>query len=266
MKTTTSTRPDPSSLSLKEAQAVFAGQLDSLDPQRAEGLAGLTRARTAKAAMLARDQRRATQKYGADDPRVAALTAQQAINKKLRAEVAYRAALAGIPIPPVNIDGYTFHGNVLDAQRTPQAGLTVALYDPNGAWIRQLGFACTDAQGYFRLDYQQPPSPTPTPTPTPAPAPKSSAAPPKASSAPTPPPSPIDTKGGATQPFTLAPDLSAEIRIFDKQQKLLYRSPDPLHPRLGAVDYRLIILNHEGTCAPPPESKTNIPPTRSTNR
>ncbi len=260
--------PDPNSITLKQAQATFAGQLDTLDPQRAEGLAGLTRARTAKAAMLARDQRRATQKYGADDPRVAALAAQQTINGKLRTEVAYRAALAAIPIPTIETNGYTFHGNVLDAQRAPQAGLTVALYDPKGAWIRQLGFACTDAQGYFRLDYQESPSPNPNPkpTPNPTPAPKSSTPPSKAASAPTPPPSPIDTKGGATQPFTLASDLTAEIRVFDKQQKLLYRSPDQLRPRLGAVDYRLIILNPSGTCAPPPDAKVNVPPARSTNQ
>ena len=251
---TTTTAPD--SISLNEAQTTLAGQLAALDPQRAQGLAGLNRARTAKAAMLARDQRRAAQKYGAADPRVASLAAQQTLNEKLRAEVAYRAALAGIAIPDVNPNGYTFHGHVVDANRQPQAALTVALYDSKGARIPELGYGCTDEQGYFRLDYHEPPPPAPpVPVSAAVPAPSAVAVPPPtspASAASAPAPALGDARGPAAQKSILVPGLAAEIRVFDRQQKLLYRSPDPLNPRLGAVDYRLIILNPGGTCAVPP--------------
>ncbi|MCL5097117.1 MAG: hypothetical protein M1608_06245 [Candidatus Omnitrophica bacterium] len=261
MKATTK---DPSSISLKEAQSTLAGQLATLDPQRAQGLAGLSRARAAKTAMLERDQRRAMQKYGAQDPRVASLAAQQTLNEKLRAEVAYRAALAGTDIPTVNPNGYTFHGHVLDAKRQPQAGLTVALYDPKGVWIRELGYSCTDARGYFRLDYQKgtpstPSQPAPAPATRPAPAAESPS--PKAAAL-SPAPGPTDATSTSSPESVFAAGIAAEIRVFDAQQKLLYRSPDTLHPVLGAVDYRLIILNSDGTCASPPDTKNNIPPGR----
>ena len=81
-------------------------QLEALparaDAARVEGLESLQRLRTAKAAMLAREQARLTAKYGADHPRVQALAQQISVNRLLVAHVGAEAARA--QIAPVDAD------------------------------------------------------------------------------------------------------------------------------------------------------------------
>jgi hypothetical protein len=52
--------------------------------------------------------------------------------------------------------------------------------------------------------------------------------------------------------------------VYDSQQKLLYRDPTSLTPKLGQVDYRLIIHDDSAdACTPPPPSADSPPPVTS---
>ena len=214
MNATNPTIPTP-----QAAQAAFEQQIASLDPQRAQSLAGLSRLRTVKAAMLKRDQLRATQKYGAKDPLVAALQAQQTLNNQLQTEVAYRATLAATAVPVASPQGYIFYGTVLDATRKPQAGLTVGLFDQSGAWIRDLGYGCTDANGAFTLSYQA-----------------------LAETG-------VHVNAGIAM-------TGAQVNVTGPDKKLLYRSTTPLYPKPGTVDYRLIVLSADAVCTLPSPATT----------
>jgi hypothetical protein len=50
--------------------------------------------------------------------------------------------------------GYALHGFVRRPDLTGVPQLTVALYDENGHWIHELGYGCTEEDGYFHMRYQ----------------------------------------------------------------------------------------------------------------
>jgi hypothetical protein len=60
-------------------------------------------------------------------------------------------ARAKTAVPPVGETQWAVHGHVRRADRTPAPDLTVLLVDSAGRWLRALGYACSDAEGYFRL-------------------------------------------------------------------------------------------------------------------
>jgi hypothetical protein len=57
-------------------------------------------------------------------------------------------------VAPAEQGHLVLHGFIRDQQLHGVAKVTVALYDSGGNWIKQLGFAGTSANGYFRLDAQ----------------------------------------------------------------------------------------------------------------
>ena len=122
----------------------------NLDETRAADLDELSQVRSAKFAGLARDRARLVSKLGETDPRVQALDRALALHTE--ALNGYRAESAStLATPPqVNSRSWALYGNVVDATRAPVEGVTVALYR-NEAWDERLGYACTDAQGYFAL-------------------------------------------------------------------------------------------------------------------
>jgi hypothetical protein len=249
------TEKDPQTLRADEAIRQLEALPARADSGRVEGLEALRRLRTAKTAMLAREQVRLTAKYGANHPRVQALTQQITVNRLLVNHVGAEAGRAQVAQVDADPKAWILHGRVMNQNLQGQPNLTVALYDSSGAWVQTLGFACTDATGYFKLSA------------TTAAAPGGSTARPS-STGPTAQPS---TGGTANQPPT-APNPGAPsstggaggpvyVHVLDSRSMTLWSDPRALNPTLGRVDYEEIILGDTKPvdCTPPDGKRPTAP-------
>jgi hypothetical protein len=133
---------------LKDALPGAAARVDSL---RAAGLKGLDRATAARQASLQRERDRLAKRHGPDDPRVKAVTARIDGAAALRRDLALEVARAETVSPQVGPQEWALHGYVRWKDLSPAPDMTVSLVDEKGQWLRALGFACTDARGYFTL-------------------------------------------------------------------------------------------------------------------
>lgn len=128
--------------------------LNTTDQQRVAALERLQIVRKAKATGLKKEYARVSIKYGADHPRVQALAAKVELNQGLVNDLVIETIKAKIEIPVVDEATWVLHGFVRDRSRNGLPDLTIALYDGRGHegnWLRDLGYACTDEKGYFRL-------------------------------------------------------------------------------------------------------------------
>ena len=124
-----------------------------LDHARAADLAEMSDVRTAKFNGLARDRVRLAAKLGVNHPRVLALDSSLALHAATLPGFASEIAISSVTPPRVDQSSWALHGNVLDGSRKPIQRVTVALYQKD-TWVQRLGFACTDANGYFVLIVQ----------------------------------------------------------------------------------------------------------------
>lgn len=196
--------------------------IEHIDPTRLAGLQQLQRVRAIKGTSLQREQARLTQKLGAKHPRVAALAAKADANRELVRDVALGVTLA--QTPPVQADpkAWTLHGHVHKKDRSGIPNLTVALYDGEGEWRREFGYACTDRNGYFKMCHEHP-------RPTAA---------------------EVEQEREGRTPES---DEKVYIHLIDSKGAHLYADKRPLSPALGHVDYREIILGDDEIVCPPPE-------------
>ncbi len=201
--------------------------LESADPARLAGLQTLRRVRAIKDVCLEREQARLAKKYGANHPRLREIAARRKANAVLEREVELQISRAQTPAVAADPNAWTLHGYVRDAGLIGQQDLTVALYDQNGRWIEELGQACTDTHGYFRLTV--------------------AGAEPKAEG---------ESVEVATEKLSRTAGgrtgLVAYIHVTNGAAATPYVDPESITPKLGAVLYREIILAEEGgECAPP---------------
>lgn len=200
--------------------------LETADPQRLAGLQRLQRVRTVKDTGLKREEARLKEKLGPDHPRVAALAVKLNANQELKRDVELGISRAETPAVRSDPNSWVLHGHVRNRARTGLANLTIGLYDQKKKWIEELGYACTDNNGYFHLSYESE---------KPAAAEGVASTRPEASKQAT-------TQGG-----------QAYIHVLDSKGATLYVDERPLEPTPGEVDYREIILDGEAaSCAPPP--------------
>jgi hypothetical protein len=222
-----------------------ATQLDSLDPQRAAAFDRLQALRAVRARGDEREQKRLARKFGEAHARVVAVAERARMNAGLRRDLALEQARAAVEAPAVDKDGYVFHGFVRNtaAQGVPE--LTVALYDEKGEWVREMGFGCTDARGYFILRYR-------------------AAGKDAAGNAAVSPAAFVAT--AATVGTGAAARTRVLVHVLDSAQKTLHVEREPLQPQLGEIDFRIIVLGAETRpCVPPPSSAppaTQPPPTQ----
>lgn len=131
---------------------VLQSGLPEADLLRAATLDNLQFLRQARATGLQSEQERLAAKLGDDHPRVIELAARRAGNELFINGLAAESERARVVAPEVNKDTWVLHGFIRDQQLHGVPKVTVALYDSGGNWIKQLGFAGTSANGYFRLD------------------------------------------------------------------------------------------------------------------
>jgi hypothetical protein len=218
-----------------EAARVIEEQIAGLDPQRAEALDGLKKLRAVRGAGYLRERERLALKYGADDPRVAALGEQARFNAGLGRDLDFEIDRAKTEAPVADEKSYVLHGFVRDRKGAGVPRLTVALYDEKGNLLRAFGQACTDERGYFIL--------------------RSGATSwePKERDA-----AVIATGGdAATRPAR----LTARVYLLDTNGATVHVENEPVQPQPGEVDFRVIILDEKAApCGPAPDTKPTEPP------
>ena len=140
------------SASMDQLADLLLNKFPDADLARAAGLDGLQLVRSARSAALRSEHRRLLEKLGPDDPRVTALAARHARNELLVHDLGIEAQRARVAVPEAEKDQWIFHGLVRDQELRPFPSVTVALYDENGDWIKQLGYGVTNANGNFRIE------------------------------------------------------------------------------------------------------------------
>jgi hypothetical protein len=130
------------------------------DSGATQAVQNLTLVQQARISQLRRTAATTTKQYGADSAE--AKTAAAAVTAGT-ARVASMTAVhlqAATPGPQVSPTGWALHGRVFDApsdpssiQLQPVPNLTVFLVDAQKKYQEQFGFAYTDANGYFILNY-----------------------------------------------------------------------------------------------------------------
>lgn len=121
------------------------------DTHRADQLDQLKVMREARTGGMEREAARLSAKLGPDHPRVVALTGAIETNRDLVNQLTVEVERARTPTPSVDPKSWILHGYVRDQRLKGVAGVTVALYNEKGVWVQRLGYACTDAKGYFIL-------------------------------------------------------------------------------------------------------------------
>ncbi|MCP4401360.1 MAG: hypothetical protein GY801_29180 [bacterium] len=197
--------------------------ISGADQLRAMNLKGLHRMHRVKVSGLRREKERLSKKLGPNHPRVVTLTHKIEVNQGLMRDLTIELERAKIEIPDVDENTWILHGFVRNKNLKGLPNLTVALYEKRGKWIEQLGYACTDKIGYFKIIYSL-----------------------RRDNGVNRAPIPIHKAKQGLQVF---------IHILDKQGEQLYVDQRPVVPQLGQVDYREIILGDEvDTCRPPDDS------------
>jgi hypothetical protein len=185
------------------------------DALRAAGLRGQLGVAEAQKTALEREQGRLARKLGADDPRVKALARRLQDHEAHLRDLGVEVARAETVTPTVAADEWALHGHVRRADLSPAPDLTVSLVDAQGQSLRALGYACTDARGYFRLV----------------------------------------AKVAQPEAGAISTGPSAYARVTDASRNELYRAKEALAASPGAVEYREIVLDTDGgICASPDES------------
>ena len=211
------------------AESLDSG-LSGLDADRKTKLDQLNSVRSIKAKQLQREKERLSKKYGENHPRVQVINTKIESNNVLIKGIEISASNAEVEVPEVNEKAWILHGFVKDKNLIPMQDITVAIYDEEGNWMKVIGYACTDVKGYFRLDYN----------------------------------AEKVRKVNASELNSVKLEVSQQnayyIHLSDKKGNQIYVDKRPLYPKLGQVDYRLIIIDKDAAnCVPPDEQKRDKP-------
>lgn len=138
-------------VSVEEITRTLDRGVAGADTLRADKLDGLTAMRLVKEKRLQREQARLTAKLGAEHPRVTEIDDHLTLNTMMIRDLKLESSRARTEVPQVDQNTWMLHGFVRDKSLKPAPNLTVALFDPHGGRIGDLGHGCTDANGYFRI-------------------------------------------------------------------------------------------------------------------
>jgi hypothetical protein len=216
-------------LSQEEISKTLDGHLSAADGERGQALAGLLVLNEALAEMNRRELKRLELKYGTESQEVEALKSTSTFHEAFRRDTAYESDLSLAKTPSAEKHGYVLYGVVRDSAGAALPDLTVALYDEASKVLSEFSFGCTDKHGYFSIRY-------------------------------------IGTKRkGSKKARIVAPadvqsavaDIkAAHIYVIGPKQVILHVEDEPLHPSIGEVDFRIVVVtsNDTGACTPPPRT------------
>ena len=102
----------------------------------------------------------------------------------------------------------------MDTKRLGLSGLTVGIFDADGRWLRQAGYACTDQRGYFAIVLRL-------------------------------------KKDAEDKPKN---EVQFFLHVIGPDAKLLYKDPDPLRLAVGQIEYREIFLDRDKAVCNAPQN------------
>lgn len=175
--------------------------------------------------LLQKERDRLSQKYGTAHPRLQQIEAKLAIANGLDQELQEAVSASQIEVPTYNPKTWRIHGCVLNAQRQGIEGLVLSLFNADQQWIRELGFACTNKQGYFAIDYPA-----------------------------------QNSQGDDINSPPVTPEQPLILTVTDRDRQIRYQDPTPLFINLGAIDYREIVLDLDQSPQPCPEPEAPSTP------
>lgn len=217
----------------KEILEMVDGSIDGIDQQRNRNLNRLQTIQDNRNSGLEREQARLMKKYGRQHPRINNLKSRLQYNQGSAREIKMEVVKASISVPAIDLNTWMVHGRVLEGKEgNPVQGVTVSLYTPDGNWVRELGYSCTDSQGYYSILHTI-----------------------------------IDTGGETKKESSKETEVSVleikqdlYLKVSNEEKQVCHTESKPLRMEQGKIDYRLIILGKKD-CSPPPEDDDIPPPT-----
>ena len=192
--------------------------ITSLDQHRTTGLIRTQLLQTNKDKALRKERVRLEKKYGTNHPRVAKIVNRLDYNQAVLPEIETEIALSQIKVPEFDANTWMMHGRVFCQNGNPQPNLAVSLYDEEGQWIKEYGYACTNDLGYFSIQVE-------------------------------------GTEGAECDSASEKP---LYLTVTDSSFKVLHRETRPFYLAVGIIDYRRIVLKDTvNDCTPPKSSDTH---------
>ena len=140
--------------SLEEIFSKIDSSLEQTDQLRADNLNQMAVVQQVNAKALTKERQRLAGKYGADDLRVQRIDAKLQFTQGFTQDLKVEIDKTKIQVPTRDRHTWMLHGRVLQAKNKQGIpGLTVALVNREGQWVRELGYVCTDERGYFAIIY-----------------------------------------------------------------------------------------------------------------
>ncbi len=190
---------------------------DRLDTVRSGALNELKAFQQIKRDVLKKQKARLTEKLGPDHQKVVV------VGKKIRnidhmsKDLDVLITEANIKVESVDKNTWKIHGKVIDKDRKGIKNLTATLHDQKGKWLREMGYGCTDENGYFSISYTL-----------------------------------IDETG-----HMISMKNKLFLYISNKKQTILYKDSEPLFIRPGRIDYKAIYISDIKEVCTPPVSDTD---------
>jgi hypothetical protein len=196
----------------EEIYAKVDSTFTTLDTERGEGLKRMQTMHSVKNKILEKEKTRLEQKYGAGHPRVLKINNRIAYNQGAAKDLQTEIQKSEITVPEIDLNTWMVHGRVLNKENQPMQGVTVSLYDNQDHWVRQTGYSCTDARGYYALRYT--------------------------------------IKQDQKPDFEADDDLY--LTVTDSNHRLLHKETDPVYVSIGHIDYRIVIISGDVCIPPEP--------------
>lgn len=206
--------------------------LDGADARRGQNLVHLQTLQSGRINSQLREQIRLEKKYGSDHPRVQKIANRIQSNQGAVKELNTEVQRANITVPNFDPNTWMVHGQVIEAETgNPVQDVSVSLYDAQGKWVKELGYACTDEQGYYAIRYTR------------------------------------EEKEQEAERESLLINtnqsrIGLNITVTDKNNNIIHSESEPVHIIVGQIDYRLIILKRL-KCTPPGSDKQSAKQTDS---
>lgn len=204
----------PDQLSDKEIIDKFEGGMGTSEKGRADGLKNLQTLQRVKNRAQVKEHRRLQTKLGAQHQRVQRLAASIQYNQGLDKDLAVEIDKSAIDAPVLEENSWMAHGRVMDTHRLALPGLTVGIFNDQGQWFSQAGYACTDPRGYFSIVY-----------------------------------TPEENAEEETKNVLLF-----FLHVIGPDGTLLYKDPAPLSPEGSRIVYREIFIDRDQTVCNAPQN------------
>jgi len=153
MNTSSEIKPTASSSKFSQLNEQISAGLSTADSMATTAILNLGQIHQARLTQLSRTAASLKAQYGASDQRVIAAEASVSAATDTVTHLTMVKQQLAAPAISVNAQGWALQGWVYNSQSQAVANLTVFLVDSEKTYQQQYGFAYTDSNGYFLINY-----------------------------------------------------------------------------------------------------------------